>query len=755
VSSGVSNVIPSRLQSAWAWVATPDAALSEEAYERAQLTLRVLRLLTSTLVCVAWLALHEERNQRVWIAGLYLPTAALFLGLIACAKRGYSTFAAWVLAWAVWTFVTVVVFYFGGLASSCAVIYAIVVMLAGATLGRRGGMVLALASIGISALALHAQVYAWLPEPRGPILPFNTFTALAVTVLLTAIFHDMALASTRRALRATSTTLARLRSAEAENETRAMQGAALGRLGERALSARAASELLRDAVETLSEFLPAERGLLLLDEREGQFRLGQSAARTPPERTLISDPRAAGLSRALREHLCVQQPEERAELERQLGLPPSATALAVMVPGRLAPHGVLIAMRDVAAPFTAEQRQFAVTIANMIGHALERENTESLAMRAQKMEAVARLAGGVAHDFNNLLTVMIASTAELRDQPLDAAGLHALGDLETATQGAVLLSRQLLALGRRQPRPAQAIDLGALVDDLLAMMRRLVGKNVQLIDKVERGPHVTVLGDRAGLEQALLNLVVNAQQAMPHGGRLEVCVRPLPEFRVELSVRDTGVGMDDATRAKIFQSFFTTKPDGTGLGLATVADVIERHAGKITVRSAPGEGSTFTLDLPRLGASAAQNKLVPLPDSAILTQLTPTPKAAAARILLVDDHDLVRQIATRTLHSLGYEVLAKPSAQDALEALENPRQFALLITDVNMPGLPGTAIVEALERRGSDLPVLYISGFIDPTTKRGAADAQRGRRVHFLAKPFLPEQLAAAVTTCLERSSQN
>jgi two-component system, cell cycle sensor histidine kinase and response regulator CckA len=387
------------------------------------------------------------------------------------------------------------------------------------------------------------------------------------------------------------------------------------------------------------------------------------------------------------------------------------------------------------------QSQFAITLASMMGGALEREATEALALRAQKMEAVGRLAGGVAHDFNNLLTVMITVGSELRELRIPSTEA-ALDDLDTATQGAMLLSNQLLALSRREQQAEQALDLGGLVTDLLPMLRRLVGSDVKVVEQLEHGPQVTVLGDRSGLEQVLLNLIMNARQAMPGGGTITISVRAAPDGFVELGVKDTGAGMDEATLARIFEAFFTTKPDGSGLGLATVASVVERHGGKVSATSEVGAGSTFTVRIPTMGAAR-----ISTPDQRLSSDPQPAPHPSPVRsILLVDDHELLRQTTTRLLHSLGFDVVAKANAIEAMELLRSPRRFSLVITDVNMPGLQGTALVEELDRLGLQTPVLFISGFVDPTTSAAAGK----RRTHFLAKPFLPEQLVAAVNGCLK-----
>ena len=710
---------------------------------RARLALRVLRLVLVALLFVVALAASDRHNTITNLVAVFGPTAAAFCALIAAAKRGHVALAGWALVGTFWVLVTVVVFLFGGLMASNAVAYGIVVMVAGTLVGRRAALAVALASVAGAGAGLHAELHGWLPTSVAPMTPFNAFIAVTTTLLLTAVLHDMAMRSVSEALHAASAALLRLRASEAENETRAMQGAALGRLGERALAVADAVEIVRDAVEIVTSLLPADQALLLIaGESLTSFRVDVAASRIVATTSVVTDAHACGLDRVLAEQERALEPKELKALSAQLGLPPSATALAVVVPGRHAPHGVLVAFRDQPQEFSRAQRQFATTLASMMGSALEREATEALALRAQKMEAVGRLAGGVAHDFNNLLTVMITVASELRELGVPSAEA-ALDDLDTATQGAVLLSNQLLALSRRKQLETQALDLGSLVADLLPMMRRLVGGDVKVQEQLEQGPGVTVLGDRSGLEQVLLNLIMNARQAMPRGGTITVSVRPASDGYVELDVADNGAGMDEATRARIFHAFFTTKPDGSGLGLATVAKVIERHGGNVSVESAVGKGSTFTVRLPALGA--VRSRKSERPGGASSAQPTPqTPPVGA--ILLVDDHELLRQTTTRVLHSVGFDVVAKASAIEALELLASPRRFALLITDVNMPGLRGTALVEELDRLRLDTPVLFISGFVDPTTSSAAGR----RRTHFLAKPFLPEQLVAAVNACLK-----
>jgi two-component system, cell cycle sensor histidine kinase and response regulator CckA len=379
----------------------------------------------------------------------------------------------------------------------------------------------------------------------------------------------------------------------------------------------------------------------------------------------------------------------------------------------------------------------------------DRRETEEQLRQVAKMEAVGRLAGGVAHDFNNALTA-IAGYADLAalqlgdraaaptDEPLRAS----LTEIKQATLRAAALTRQLLTFSRRGIVQPRVVDVGELVRALEPMLQRVLGEEVQLVTSLEED-----LGRvRAGhdqLEQALVNLVVNARDAMPRGGKLTIETRNVvidAGRHVLLQVSDTGHGMDEQVRARIFEPFFTTKErgKGTGLGLSTAFAAVQQAGGHITVRSAPGEGATFRIYLPRVDAPAD-----PRVDAAEL----PRP-GGRETVLLAEDDRHVRDLTSRILSLHGYSVL---TAVDAEEALARADAFAgrihLLLTDVVMPGDGGRELFERLRARRAGLAVLFMSGYTDDAVvQRGVS---RGT-CRFLQKPFTPDALLREVRAALE-----
>ncbi|MEM8883266.1 MAG: response regulator [Planctomycetota bacterium] len=382
----------------------------------------------------------------------------------------------------------------------------------------------------------------------------------------------------------------------------------------------------------------------------------------------------------------------------------------------------------------------------------EREQREELLRQlrqAQKMEAVGRLAGGVAHDFNNMLTV-IQGYGNILKRKLAPRGecVDEIEQLLGASNRAATLTRQLLAFSRSQPVQLQVLDIGRAVEDLRKMIGRLLGDDIKFeVDVAESTG--SVRADPGQLEQVLVNLVVNARDAMPEGGTLAVRtdavqlgagdVPEAPGLRagpyVRIQVRDSGAGMDAETQRHIFEPFFTTKDrdKGTGLGLATVYGIVRQFRGAIRVRSAPARGTTFEIFLPQ----------VPAEESAPAEeQQTPLAEGRGS-ILLVEDDDAVRALLVSELQEAGYTLHAAPDAETALKvALE----FDLLVTDVVMPGLSGPELAERLRARRPDLRVLFVSGFQDPERTRLP---ELDGRTAFLAKPFQPDELRAKVLELL------
>ncbi|TAJ10419.1 MAG: PAS domain S-box protein [Nitrospirae bacterium] len=385
----------------------------------------------------------------------------------------------------------------------------------------------------------------------------------------------------------------------------------------------------------------------------------------------------------------------------------------------------------------------------------DRKHLEEQLRQAAKMEAVGRLAGGIAHDFNNLLTVIIGYSDLLvrRLAAGDQLRRHA-EEIKKAGRHAANLTGQLLAFGRRQVTQPKVLDVNRLVTDMVEMLRRLIGENVRLVTDLQAGPCL-VKADPDQLAQVLMNLAVNARDAMPEGGTLtvetarvegEIVPRvgragPAPGPYVKLTVRDTGCGMDADTKTHIFEPFFTTKDrlKGTGLGLAMVYGIIAQHGGTVTVDSASGRGAVFTVYLPQTFGSAEAGGEIDQPDES---------GAGGETILLVEDEPVVRDIVHDLLLTWGYCVLTAAGGEEALRRAESHRgPIHLLLTDVVMPGMSGRQLAEQVRRRWPETHVLFMSGYTDDVVIRhGLEDLGGG----FLQKPFESTVLQKKIRAVLD-----
>jgi two-component system, cell cycle sensor histidine kinase and response regulator CckA len=393
--------------------------------------------------------------------------------------------------------------------------------------------------------------------------------------------------------------------------------------------------------------------------------------------------------------------------------------------------------------------------------AVKRDVTEARAMQAQfyqaqKMESVGRLAGGIAHDFNNLLTVINGTCDLVLDELVDGGRLHSdLTQVRISGERAAGLTRQLLAFSRRQVMQRRVVSLAAVASDLEPMLRRLIGEDVAItVSPEETAGHVRA--DPGQLEQVLINLVVNARDAMPKGGSLNIEVTSveldadlaatvghevLAGPYVVLAVSDSGTGMDEATKARLFEPFFTTKAPGygTGLGLSTVYGIVKQNEGYIQVSSEVGRGTTFSIYLPRVMAS-----------------LEPAPIMPAGRpggtetILLVEDEEDLAYLAVKMLTRAGYTVLTALSGSEALEILgSHPGQVALVITDIVMPLMSGPMLKSECQRLRPGIKVLFMSGYTADVVLRHGVD----EGMPFLHKPFSAAQLTQAVRHALDRAA--
>jgi len=402
----------------------------------------------------------------------------------------------------------------------------------------------------------------------------------------------------------------------------------------------------------------------------------------------------------------------------------------------------------------------AVRIAT-VSDVTERVQLQHELQQAQKMEAVGQLAGGIAHDFNNVLTTIIGGTELLMERVGDdPATLGELEDIRGVASRAAALTRQLLAFSRQQVMRVDIVALGRVVARAEAMLTPLMEARVEVRTDVEEGTW-PVRVDAGQMEQVIVNLAVNAQDAMPDGGVFSMATRnrvlegdarvgdvlvPAGDY-VELTLRDTGVGMDEMTRARVFEPFFTTKPPpgGTGLGLSVAYGIVRQLGGFMSVDSAAGHGATFRILLPRAETRAAVAAVVPATSA-------PAPRVPSAEgrrtVLLVEDDDALRRVGTRVLERLGFTVLSAAGGGEALALVEASRPaLDLVVTDLVMPGMDGMEVASALSDLSPGVPVLFVSGYSDEAAGRlGMLGPGRA----FLQKPYSMESIAEAVRALLE-----
>ena len=381
--------------------------------------------------------------------------------------------------------------------------------------------------------------------------------------------------------------------------------------------------------------------------------------------------------------------------------------------------------------------------------------TEKQLLQSQKLEAVGRLAGGISHDFNNLLTVILGYSDISRRNLREGDPLRRnLDEIIKASERAASLTRQLLAFSRKQVMQPKVFDLNTVVTDLEKMLRRMIGEDIELRVSPQQDLG-NIKADPVQLEQVIMNLAVNARDAMPKGGKLSIettnvyldesyareHVSVLPGNYVMLAISDTGCGMDQATRQRIFEPFFTTKESGkgTGLGLSMVYGIVKQSGGNIWVYSEKGRGTTFKIYFPRVTAEAEEYRRV--------TESYEVPKGSET-ILLVEDAELVRTLAKQVLETAGYRVLEADSADAAIRMCEaNGKKIDLLLTDVVMPGMSGNDMSRVLLKKHPNMPVLYMSGYTDDAiVQHGVLEAG----INFIEKPFSPGALAMKVREVLD-----
>jgi two-component system, cell cycle sensor histidine kinase and response regulator CckA len=434
----------------------------------------------------------------------------------------------------------------------------------------------------------------------------------------------------------------------------------------------------------------------------------------------------------------------------------------IVISGSVDESTILAAMRAGAGDYLMKDNLMRLT------PAVERELREAEGRRelrrleeqfrhAQKMEAIGRLAGGVAHDFNNLLTVIIgysdlllSTTTTTLPEPTRSA----LDEIRKAADRGGELTRQLLIFSRRQTLNPKIVHLNELVANMEKMLRRLIGEDIDLVTLFKPGLN-EVVTDEGQFEQVIMNLVVNARDAMPNGGKLtietanvEVSARRVsadvdlaPGSYVMLAITDSGIGIDAETRSHLFEPFFTTKEagKGTGLGLATAYGIVRQSGGEIAVYSEPGYGATFRIYLP----SAHSTEAPPPAKTANVSQ-----RSGSETILLLEDDPKVRHLIRQVLAAKGYHVLEAASGEEAIRLVRNTQEpIHLLLADVVLPEAGGPVVAKQIAAFRPGLRTLFISGYTDETMSRhGILDSATS----FLSKPFLPETLAEKVREVLD-----
>lgn len=451
-------------------------------------------------------------------------------------------------------------------------------------------------------------------------------------------------------------------------------------------------------------------------------------------------------------------PAERAAFEKTLESDWRGIAQANSRSTRLRKDGSVVDVSIWTAPLRDRQGRIVASL-RIFADITDRLRLEEQFRQAQKMEAIGRLAGGVAHDFNNILTVI----SGFCDVALEGVAQHDpvvndIVEIKKASDRAASLTRQLLAFSRRQILSPKVLDLNSLIRDMEKMLARILGEDIDLRMALQERLSC-IEADPGQIEQVLLNLAVNARDAMPGGGQLfietkDTVIDPayaqlhldaVPGEYVMLAVSDTGVGMNEDTRSHLFEPFFTTKSEGkgTGLGLATIYGIVKQSRGTISVYSEPGRGTSFKIYFPRLDSSGVANKL----DTA-----RPAAAGGSETILVAEDEETLRGLAVRVLGKCGYRVLSASDGAEAMNIVEtHDGPIHMLLTDVVMPKAGGRQVAERAVRKFPEIKVLYISGYTDDSVVvNGVLEAE----IAFLQKPFSPDALVRKVRHVLDETSQ-
>jgi PAS domain S-box-containing protein len=548
--------------------------------------------------------------------------------------------------------------------------------------------------------------------------------------------------------------------AERSLEARVRQQAAVANLGRRALTAENLGNLFDDAVGLVAETLDVPLSGVFERRSDGKalvLRAGVGWRGALVGHTMVSSSEATqwGYTLSHNEPAIVTNlaAEQRFSDATLLAASEVASGVTVVIPGPVAAFGVLAAHDRRPHQFSRDDVHFLEAIAHVIGTAVERHRADVAVRQAQRLEAVGRVASGVSHDFNNMLTAITGFAEMVRGNLADSDPMRSdVEEILKAAGRAAGLTRQLLAFSRQQVMQPRTLRLNDVVVDMEKMVRRLTGKDIELVLSLD--PNLEwVKADPSQIEQVVLNLCVNARDAMPNGGTLTIETvnanldgaqthehsMESPGEYVMLAVTDTGTGMDPDTKARVFEPFFTTKsPDkGTGLGLATVYGIVKQSSGEIWAYSELGQGSSFKVFLPRF--KEMSNAPAGAPSA---------PAGGTETVLIAEDEDAIRAIAKRILEKAGYTVLIAKNGSDAARVADNyAGAIHLLVTDMVMPVLSGRQLANRLRKRRPDTRVLFLSGYTESTVAR---EGSLEKGAHFLQKPFAGDSLLRKVREVLD-----
>jgi two-component system cell cycle sensor histidine kinase/response regulator CckA len=732
------------------------------------ITLCILGLMAAVALAVAHPTVTSAPEVAWFVQGII---SATLLGVLGLVRLGRVRLAGAIFSCGLWFLVTLITWFMGGINGPTIAVYVMVSVMAGFLWGGRGMAAFTGLSVAAGLGMLLAEQAGLRPEPRAPVTLWYAWLIMITSLVVTAVLARLSMGATERALtdarhaeRAAVDATRAVEAGRALLETRAREQAAVAELGQRALAETDVDAILSDAARVIArtldvawvsvlERLPGDQEILLRagvgwpEESIGQARFPMSLA-TQAGYTLLTG-----------EAVVVEELEREKRFPASVGLKGLGvvSSLSAVIPGEDANFGVLGVHSDRRREYSEDDIRFLEAVANLIALAIRRarashalRSREEELRQAQKMEAVGRLAGGIAHDFNNLLTA-ISGYTNLLIRSLDPAhpGRDDAEEIRRMAEQAASLTRQILAFSRRQVMRPEVIDLNRVIRDTESMLRRLIGEDVDLSTHLA-GDLEPVRADPGQIEQVLLNLVVNSRDAMPRGGSLSIATCNEPgasgaEPRVRLEVTDTGAGMDAETQARAFDPFFTTKDrfKGTGLGLSTVYGIVQQSGGSIALQSRPALGTTVEIVLP---AAAGRPAALRVP------AVAPAPVRGSETVLLAEDEPTVRRLLNRILDESGYRVIEASNGAEALERAEaHEGTLHLVITDVIMPEMGGTELVERMKHVHPEAKVLYVSGYADEALgQRGVVPGNEA----FLAKPFTPEALARKVREILDAPSR-